>query len=184
MFAKTYIPECASNSSGEGRLKLSKPELIAILLYAPGATGDIGEPIVGKTRLMKLVFLVVEEGKLTEEMKEDTSFRPYRYGPFDPEVLDSVEALKGLNVIEENEESQEKAKVLEDVAEPYDTESVYKLTPQGIAKVERIVKQLPANVLQKISNYKSLYNSKPLVQILHYVYGKYPKYAEVSEANV
>lgn len=165
-------------------MKLSKPELIAILLYAPGATGNIGEPVVGKTRLMKLVFLLMKEGKLTEELKDDTSFRPYRYGPFDPEVLDSVEALKGLDVIEETEERPEEAEGLEDIAEPYDTESVYKLTPQGVAKVERILKQLPADVLAKVSNYKSLYNSKPLVEILHYVYGRYPIYAQVSEANI
>lgn len=163
---------------------LSKPELIAILLYAPGRTGNIGEPIVGRTRLMKLVFLLLKEGGLAEEVARTTSFKPYKYGPFDPEVFDSIEALKQLNIIEETVKSQDETELLEDIAEPYDTETVYKLTPQGIAKVERIIRQLPADVLRKVSNYKSVYGDKPLVEILHYVYGKYPEYAELSEANI
>lgn len=163
---------------------LSKPELVAILLYAPGRTGNIGEPIVGKTRLMKLVFLLLEEGGLAGEAAETTSFKPYKFGPFDPEVFDAIEALKELDIIEETGTREDEMEMLEDIAEPYDTDTVYKLTPQGIAKVERIVKQLPPEILRKISNYKSIYGDKPLVEILHYVYGKYPRYAELSEANI
>jgi uncharacterized protein YwgA len=167
-------------------MKLSKPELIAALLYVPGKTGHIGEPIVGRTRLMKLVFLLLKEGGLAEDVDKATTFKPYRYGPFDPEVFDCIEALKELNIVEEKATPQSKIgdEMLEDIDETYDTETTYRLTPQGIAKVERIVRQLPANVLRIISNYKSIYGDKPLIEILHYVYGKYPKYAELSEANI
>lgn len=164
-------------------MKLSKPELIALLLYAPGSTGRIGEPIVGKTRLMKFVFLLLKEAELSKELEKDTSFKPYKYGPFDSDVLDSIEALKELDIIEETKPS-DRVEPLEDFSEPYDTNSVYKLTPQGIAKVERIVKQLPPDILTKISNYKSLYNDKPLVEILHYVYSKFPEFAKLSEATI
>jgi uncharacterized protein YwgA len=167
-------------------MKLSKPELIAILLYAPGKTGNIGEPIVGRTRLMKLVFLLLKEGGLAEDVERATTFKPYKYGPFDPEVFDSIEALKELNIVEEKVEPQSKIEdeMLEDIDETYDADTVYRLTPQGIAKVERIVRQLPADVLRRISNYKSIYGDKPLIEVLHYVYSKYPKYAELSEANI
>jgi uncharacterized protein YwgA len=167
-------------------MKLSKPELIAILLYVPGRTGKIDEPVVGRTRLMKILFLLMKEAGLESEVEQSSSFKPYKFGPFDPEVFDSIEALKELNVVEETSKSNTKAEdeILADVDEPYDTDTAYTLTPQGTAKVERIVRQIPADILKKISNYKSIYGSKPLVEILHYVYGKFPKYAEMSEANI
>jgi uncharacterized protein YwgA len=167
-------------------MKLSKPELIAVLLYVPGRTGNIGEPVVGRTRLMKILFLLLKEAGLESEVEQSSSFKPYKFGPFDPEVFDSIEALKELNIVQETVKSNTKAEdeILLDMDEPYDTDTTYALTPQGIAKVERIVRQIPADILKKISNYKSIYGGKPLVEILHYVYGKFPKYAELSEANI
>ena len=58
---------------------LSKPELIALLLYVPGAQGRIGEPIVGSTRLMKIVFLLYEEAKIKELKTTDNTFVPFRF---------------------------------------------------------------------------------------------------------
>ncbi len=167
-------------------MRLSKPELIAILLYLPGKTGNIGEPIVGRTRLMKIVFLLLKEAGLESKKEKPSSFRPYKFGPFDPEVFDTIEALKELGVIEEDAKSSLKSEddMLAEFDEPYDADTIYKLTPNGIAKVERIVKEMPADLIKKIANYKSIYGGKPLVEILHYVYAKYPKYAVLSEANI
>lgn len=164
-------------------MKLSKPELVALLLYAPGQTNKIGEEIVGRTRLMKIIFLLLEEGGLGDEISKKAAFKPYKYGPFDAEIYDAVEALEGLKVIEETPVSEDELEIC-DIDEPYDTNTVYKLTPVGIAKVQRIVNELPPDIIRKITNYKSIYNNKPLVETLHYVYSKYPKYAKLSEAAI
>lgn len=166
-------------------MHLSKPELIALLLYAPGRTGSVGEPTVGTTRLMKIVFLLLKEAELDKELERKTSFKPYKYGPFDSEVYDALEALRELGIIEENKgQRAHEDKESEDVDEEYDADTEYRLTPVGIAKVERLAKELPSDVYRQISNYKMIYNQKPLVEILHYVYGKFPEYAKVSEAAI
>ena len=165
-------------------MQLSKPELIALLLYVPGQTGNIGEPIVGRTRLMKMVFLLLKEGELEKQFTLPTKFKPYKYGPFDPEVYDAIEALKGLSIIEEKSLKEKVFEFPEDIDEVYDTDTEYKLTPVGIAKVQKITNQVPQDVMRKISNYKMNYNEKPLVEILHYVYSRFPEYAKLSEAKV
>jgi uncharacterized protein YwgA len=90
------------NVLSKTKFVMSKPQLIALLLYVQGPTGQIGEEIVGKTRLMKLVFLLLKEVGLEENISDDSSFEPYKYGPFDSEVYDSIDALKELHVLEEN----------------------------------------------------------------------------------
>lgn len=165
-------------------MELSKPELVALLLYAPGQTDRIGEEIRGKTRLMKLIFLLTKEGGLEKVINKQTTFKPYRFGPFDVEVYDAIDALKALGVIEEKSPTEMRFQTVEEIDEDYDADTVYKLTSSGIAKVQKIVNQLPADIFRKISNYKTIYGRKPLVEILHYVYGKYPEYAKVSEASI
>jgi uncharacterized protein YwgA len=166
-------------------MKLSKPELIALLLYVPGQTGKIGEEIRGKTRLMKLIFLLAKEAGLEEVIAEKTAFKPYKYGPFDIEVYDALEALKSLGIVEEKRLTETEVETAETFDEEvYDTETIYKLTLSGIAKVKRIANEIPADLIRVISNYKTIYGNKPLVEILHYVYNKYPEYAKVSEAKI
>ena len=164
-------------------MQLSKPELIALLLYVPGRTGNIGEPVVGRTRLMKMVFLLLKEGELEKQFALPTKFKPYKYGPFDSEVYDAIEALKGLGIIEEKS-LREVFEFPEDIDEAYDPDTEYKLTSVGIAKVQKIANQMPQDVMRKMSNYKMNFNEKPLVEILHYVYSKFPEYAKLSEAKV
>lgn len=166
----------------EETLELSKPEIIALLLYAPGKTKHIGETVVGKTRLMKMLFLLWKETKLDELIKK-ASFKPYKYGPFDAEVYDAIEALQELRIVEQNKEFEDVEKVEFD-GDSYDVDTTFQLTPLGIAKVKRIVDELPADVMRTIINYKTIYNQKPLVEILHYVYSKYPEYAGLSEAKI
>lgn len=131
---------------------------------------------------MKLVFLLLKEGELEKEFNLASKFKPYKYGPFDSDVYDAIEALRGLGIIEEKSQPEKLSDIPEDVDEIYDTDTEYKLTSVGIAKVQRIASEVPSGVLRKISNYKLSYNKKPLVEILHYVYRKFPEYAKLSEA--
>lgn len=165
-------------------MRLSKPELIALLLYVPGKSGNVGEPIIGRTRLMKMVFLLLKEAELDKELAQTTSFKPYKYGPFDSEVYDALDALKALGIVEEKAQKERLSEFFEDLDETYDVDTEYKLTPVGVARTQKIANGLPHDVIRKISNYKMIYNQKPLLEILQYVYGKFPEYAKLSEARI
>lgn len=130
-------------------MQLSKPELIALLLYAPGQTDRIGEDVRGRTRLMKLVFLLVKEEGFDKIISEGATFKPFRYGPFDVEVYDAIEALKALGIVEETPSKRTELQTIETFDEVYDADTVYKLTLSGIVKVQRIVDQLPADVFRR-----------------------------------
>jgi len=177
--------ELTSETKVEGRsMKLSIPEMIALLLYAPGQTGKIGEEIRGKTKLMKLVFLLAKEEDLEKTLTEPTVFQPYKYGPFDARIYDAVEALKELGIVEEKAPPRINRLLDEDVDEAYDVDTVFRLTPKGISRVENLVKDVPHDIFRRISNIKTIHGSKPLVELLHYVYQRYPSFAVLSEANI
>jgi hypothetical protein len=167
-------------SNGDRLNSLSKPELIALLLYVPGAQGRIGEPIVGSTRLMKIVFLLYEEANIKELKSTISTFVPFRFGPYDSEVFDAIEALKILCLVETNAEkrSQEKNTKTELTT---DDQSSFKLTDQGITRVQRIAERVSPDLYRTVSNYKATYGKKPLSEILQYVYNKYPGFAARSE---
>jgi hypothetical protein len=176
-----------SQKVAEGKVKLvtsnrvtslSKPELIALLLYVPGPQGRIGEPTLGWTRLMKIVFLLYEEAKM-KELKGKGSFVPFRFGPFDSEVFDAVEALKTLGIVKT--EMEPRLDLGDQVELKTDDKTTFGLTDQGIAKVRRLVENISPDLYRTLSNYKTLYSRKPLTEILHYVYNKYPSYAVRSE---
>ena len=76
-------------------------DLLIALLYAPGKTADEGESITGATRLQKLFFLLREgEGpkKLVEQAQE-MGFRPYKMGPFSPDLRDTVTELEAADIL-------------------------------------------------------------------------------------
>lgn len=56
----------------------------------------IDGPIVGITRLQKLLFLIEKEGKIVL----DASFEPYRFGPFSKKVQDDIDFLINMGYIE------------------------------------------------------------------------------------
>ena len=78
----------------------SSKEIILLLLYAKGKTNKYYEPIVGKTRLMKMIFLFKEELKkaFNKGFILDSSslpdFTAYDFGPFSYEVYSDLEFLK------------------------------------------------------------------------------------------
>ncbi len=163
--------------------KLSRPELLLLLLYSTGPKGQIAEPVTGKTRLMKLLFLLSKEANIDDYLSQKQEFVPFKYGPFDAEVYDDLEALKELKLIDESPGKEEPDSEA-DMDEPYDTETQYKLTPQGVTKAKELLQATPKDVLRRVTNVKSIFGKMPLVELLHYVYGKYEEYAKLSEANL
>jgi len=163
--------------------RISKPELLAVLLYVKGPKGEIGEEIVGKTRLMKLMFLLLKDEKLEQYLTDDFSFEAYKYGPFDSEIYDIINAFKELGVIEIKGDVSFHSTFDEDV-ENYDVKTRFKLTELGIKKTEDIVKYIPFKIVKNIELVKKKWANKPLLQLLYYVYSKYPEYAKHSEVHL
>lgn len=50
-------------------------------------------PIVGTTRLQKLIFLVEHEGGVVSDVGEGFNFKPYRFGPYSEQLDRDFEAL-------------------------------------------------------------------------------------------
>lgn len=83
-----------------------------LLLYAAGTTGSVCEPVVGQTRLMKMVFLFKKELANKLDKIIDTSalpsFEAYDFGPFSSEVYSDLEFLvnNGFVLVESDEGGQ------------------------------------------------------------------------------
>ena len=173
--------------------QISKAELLALLLYVKGPKGNIAEEIVGKTRLMKFMFLLLKEANLEKYLSEESSFEAYKYGPFDIEIYDILDALEELDVIEVRSkmtiesleiENENISDLISEIEETYDASTIFKLTEYGKEKTIEIYNEVPEDILRKIENIKIIWSKKPLIQLLHYVYTKYPDYAKMSEANI
>jgi hypothetical protein len=74
----------------------NRKDLLLLLLYSPGTTKNVNEPIVGRTRMMKAVFLFKTElfkrFKENIELKEENlyEFFPWFFGPFSADVYNDL----------------------------------------------------------------------------------------------
>ncbi len=73
--------------------------VLLLLLYVPGPKGTEAEPIRGRTRLQKLLFLAKEDYGLGGVFEGFPEFEPYKYGPFSSELYDDLDFLENLGLI-------------------------------------------------------------------------------------
>src|SRR3990170_4697648 len=77
---------------------------VLLLLAARGPDGEERAPIIGTTRMQKLVFLAMEAAK--EFLREDETFafdfnyKPDKYGPADLDLYQDLELLKATGWLE------------------------------------------------------------------------------------
>lgn len=136
------------------------------LLYAP-SKGETGGPIVGKTRLMKGLFLV--QKKFEDDLGRDPgfSFHPDKYGPLDPKVYDAIDNLKDLNLINQHPSEQ------------YDGDE-FELSNEGYEVAGTLFEQLSDEEQNLLIWIKSRHLYRDLDKLLSFVYTRYPKSAEKS----
>ena len=184
---------------------LTSKDLLLLLLYVPGHTGQQQEPIRGRTRLQKMVFLFEKE--LLRKFKFDKViteqdlpvFVPLHYGPFSKQVFDDLEFLCNLDFIEierdsddlsaEEEEAEEYLHWLDDsglsdrgASLPLETTEVFRLTERGASFVrERLLPTLSDNQVGALEMFKKNCTKVSLGQLLKYVYAKYPEFTEKSK---
>jgi hypothetical protein len=171
-------------------------DLLIMLLYVPGRNGMIGESIIGRTRLMKMVFLFERElyrkfrfDKVIR--KEDMpEFDPYDYGPFSKTVYGDLDFLINLGYVIAETETDKKE--IDDEAEAFGHWSGLVATDEGgntpdsyvpqrftltnlgrgFAK-DRLRDRLSDNQYEALCSFKAACTKATLIQILAYVYNKY-----------
>lgn len=161
-------------------------DLILHLLYVPGQTGKVCEPITGKTRLQKMLFLFKEEVwkkfKLDKHIdnKALPSFEAYDFGPFSKQIYEDIEFLSSVGFVsksgDEDDESieQELRDEFKEVNEDYEEET-YSLSNVGKEFIESgEAGTLSKNQQEILQEFKTRSCQIPLRALLLYVYSNYP----------
>lgn len=177
----------------------NRKDILLLLLYAPGESGEYNEPISGRTRIVKALFLFREEllGDFKKGLSlEESDFYKYyawHYGPFSTEVYDdllffqlrgfvNIERSKGETLQESIEEwiNWKDLTGLDDNDDLSDDyleyqEEIFCLTDKGEVWVENnLWRQLSRKQKELIIQFKSRVNAMPLRALLRYVYERYP----------
>ena len=175
--------------------EFNRKDLLLLLLFSPGPSGQDAEPINGRTRLMKLLFLLQEDFRSDKLLNLDRNynFQAYHYGPFTKDVYDDLEFLENVGLIEvvskgdaSPVDQNEEEKLVDDTTIGEDSDEIglvfkeesYTLTDRGIAFVkEKLAPEVPEHLLTIIHDLKTKFGEMPLKAILRYVYSAHPEYA-------
>ncbi len=190
---------------------MTKTDILLMLLFS-----DRAAPIVGTTRLQKLLFLSEHESEVKCD-KESFNFEAYKFGPVSKTLYDDIEFLVNVGFLEKTGEDasidiyslddldsinvenlietseNEKVDLIsekeegifsedddENKATTEDDLTVYKITDKGIGYLKEN-NLIGAKEAKEIENIKKRYGKKSLIELLRYVYMKYPKYTTESE---
>ena len=177
----------------------NRKDLLLLLLYMAGGSERSCEPIRGRTRLMKLLFLLDKQQDIPKALgiRNWYDFEPYDFGPFTHEVFNDVEFLRNVGLIQGTTEgaqsvaeSKEAQRVAEEAEGDYPTdfggmelpEEEFRLSAKGEAFVERkLLAYLPQGARDDIGTLKRREGSLSLSSLLRYVYRRFPDWATNSK---
>ncbi|HEX5883316.1 MAG TPA: hypothetical protein VFY67_02110 [Pyrinomonadaceae bacterium] len=181
----------------------NRKDILLLLLYTPGKTARFNEPIIGRTRLMKMLFLFREEALTHFRQGSDITtdnfydFFPWDFGPFSSQVYDDLMFFILRGFIEPSPSSQEAlpeseeewAKWLDesgadDTPEDFSPfeEQTFKLTLTGETFTKPMYEALSSSQQRLLKEFKAKLSSSPLRAILRYVYKKYPD--QISQSKI
>ncbi len=162
-------------------------DLVVMLLGSEGA-GPPGR-LDGVTRLEKLIFLLERETMVGQWLTERPEFRSHRFGPFSSKIYQAVETLAAAGLIldsanpgKDPQDAWETVNfVLDDAdADPY-ANRVFELTDRGWNYYRALLRDLPTDAPQVVSEFKRRFAPIPLRQLVRYVYERYPEFTDKSE---
>lgn len=183
----------------ERRTPFQLKEAMLVLVGADGANGHPNEPIDGKMRLQKLLFL------MTQHLRPDVAarFEAHNFGPFDDAVSVDLQFLAGEGLIEpiggttEIEVlppgSDRGDRILEWIRSRNDkgsnsTLETYRLTQKGLTWVERFFAseefgsaEAKERLAAEAARMKRVYGHMPLEDLVEYVYQEYPEFTARSK---
>lgn len=165
-------------------------DVLLALLYAPGASGKIAEPILGITRLQKLLFLLWKEGGFFQHAPDLYNFKAYDFGPCMDDLYDDLEFAEDVGLITVTEspsgnefEGADEDAFLRDFGFQLvkkETRRDFALTDDGREAAKALVDALDAADQGRLAQIKRRFNSMPFFDLLRYVYRKYPTFAKKS----
>lgn len=178
----------------------NRKDILLLLLYSPGSGNLPNEPVCGRTRLVKMLFLFKEE--LLPHFKKGTEisaanfydFFAWHFGPFSTQVYDDITFFMLRGFIECSTSEEE---VLEESAAEWDhwleqtiggseeitifsAEEIFTLSKEGTKFAQDLFKSLSGQQAQLLKEFKQRLNKAPIRAILKYVYTKYPNQTERS----
>jgi len=165
-------------------------DVVLVLLYAPGATGKVAEPIRGTTRLQKLLFLLWKEGAFYEDVRDLYGFRAYDFGPCMDDLYDDLDFAEDINLLKVEEvpsgneyEGADEDAFIKDfgfrlIKKP--TRRDFSLTEIGKEAAKEIYDSLDDARRERLNKIKKRFNTMPFFALLRYVYRKYPAFAKKS----
>lgn len=184
----------------------NRKDILLLLLYSPGRSGYVNEPVIGRTRLLKMLFIFKQEALIHfrkgTEISDATFYQyfPWNFGPFSTEVYDDLAffQLRGFITVTPSKEERITESVEEwlawkdrtglddddDLAEEYFDyqEDEFSLTEKGVQWVAtNLFPLISTSQKRLLQEFKSRLNSMPLRSILRYVYTEYPDMTERSQ---
>lgn len=181
----------------------NRRDILLLLLYSPGQSEEINQPIAGRTKFVKMLFLFMKEAlkafKRGTEVTEENfyTFFPWYFGPFSSEIYDDLNffELRGFIVNKTSDEETTPESAAEwalwlSSSSPDNEEEQYSeyqeeeftLTPKGCKFVEKnLYPDLTRSQIKLLKEFRSRIEMVPLRAILKYVYEKYPSQTENSQ---
>lgn len=126
--------------------------------------------VKGSTRLEKLLFLLKEKFKVVEGPSYE--FKPYRFGPYSPKVLDDARNLQSAGLVAITEETFE----VHDLSDFVYARKNYMITDKGSKVADALVESLSPDAKQALYKLK-MYNSMSLQDLLDFVYQNFPQFS-------
>jgi len=178
--------------------QMSSKDLLLCFLYSPGQEEGINEPIVGRTKLTKMMFLFEKE-IYSHFFKDDVDitlpeFKPYYFGPFSKQLFEDLAFFESVGIIQTNataipispadkieseevfdfDSNEDWSEACFDEVEKYELE--YRLSKNGTKYVEdKVWDVLTQKQQEKLQAFKAQINKISLDALLRYVYNKYPE---------
>lgn len=180
----------------------NRRDILLLLLYSPGVRDEPNEPIVGRTRLVKMLFLFKAEAlqhfRSGTGINEDNfyDFFAWNFGPFSSQVYDDLTffTLRGFIEAEDTAEdplpesaaewqrwlTSSTADDEEDAFSSYE-EQEFRLTERGLVFTNQLHQRLTSSQRKVLKEFKARLVRAPLRSILRYVYENYPEQIDRSE---
>lgn len=139
--------------------KINREEWMLALLLIRGSSGE-AEPIVGRLKLMKQLFVI---GQLLKPANF-YEFVPYLYGPCSFDVYKDLQALLSINAID----------VIDEFRDGYGT---HKISEKGMHEFRPVFDSLDSATKSAIEKVKRDYNNLSTIELLAKIYKEYPDFA-------
>lgn len=191
------VGEMPESPDSQGQLTVEDGmDVVVVLLYAPGRSGQANEPIDGITRLQKLIFLLQEGIGPKDLLKEVRryGYEPYKLGPYSCELQKDVEELRSAGILRGERLDYWLA---DDSDKPGDVDPQIDVPSARRKRIEStrfvLARDLGCRVGQELwealsgqervelAKFKAFFNSLSLRQLLIFTYERFPRFTTESE---